>query len=121
MEFRRLGNGLYFPPIAPNGRVYAAPLGQETQVEIFCLTPVGIMGAGILSHWSEIVGFYYDDESWEIIPRNYSGRGMRFRRGLSCIMVIAGNEALTTHIQGYPIPICVMNRIAFEQQRGSKG
>ncbi len=67
MEFRRLGNGLYFPPIAPNGRVYAVPLGQETQVEIFCLTPLGIMGAGILSHWSEIVGFYYDDESWEII------------------------------------------------------
>ncbi|MCS5515597.1 hypothetical protein NWF32_10750 [Pseudomonas qingdaonensis] len=64
MEFRHLGNGLYFPPIAPNGRVYAVPLGQETQVEIFCLTPVGIMGAGIKSRWSEIVGFYYDDESW---------------------------------------------------------
>ncbi len=70
------------------------------------------MGAGIQSHWSEIVGCYYDDETWEIIPRNYSGRGMRFRRGLSCIMVIAGNEALTTHIQGYPIPMCVINRIA---------
>ncbi|ERY53189.1 hypothetical protein PALA9_04829 [Pseudomonas aeruginosa] len=78
------------------------------------------MGAGIQSHWSEIVGCYYDDETWEIIPRNYSGRGMRFRRGLSCIMVIAGNEALTTHIQGYPIPMCVINRIAFEQQRGSE-
>ena len=101
MEFRHLGNGQYFPPIAPNGRIYAVPLGQETQVEIFCLTPVGIMGAGIQSHWSE--------------------RGMRFRRGLSCIMVIAGNEAFTTHIQGYPIPMCVMNRIAFEQQRGSEG
>ena len=45
---------------------------------------------------------------------------MRFRRGLSCIMVIEGNEALTTHIQGYPIPMCVMNRIAFEQQRASE-
>lgn len=120
MEFRHLGNGLYFPPIAPNGRVYAVPLGQETQVETFCLTPMGIMGAGIKSHWSEIVGFYYDDESWEIIPRNYSGRGMRFSRGLSCIMLIAGNEALTTHIQGYPIPMCVMNRIAFEKQRGTE-
>jgi len=50
------------------------------------------MGAGIQSHWSEIVGCYYDDETWEIIPRNYSGRGMRFRRDLSCIMVMAGNE-----------------------------
>ena len=121
MEFRHLSNGQYFPPIAPNGRVYAVPLEQETQIEIFCLTPVGIMGAGIQLHWSEIVGCYYDDESWEIIPRNYSGRGMRFRRGLSCIMVIAGNEALTTHIQGYPIPMCVMNRISFEQQRGGEG
>ncbi|MGE6663648.1 hypothetical protein ACQKEK_23400, partial [Pseudomonas sp. NPDC077408] len=79
MEFRHLGNGQYFPPIAPNGRIYAVPLGQETQVEIFCLAPVGIMGAGIQLRWSEIVGCYYDDESWEIIPRNYSGRGMRFR------------------------------------------
>ena len=104
MEFRHLGNGQYFPPIAPNGRVYAVPLGQETQVEIFCLTPVGIMGAGVQSHWSEIVGFYYDDESWEIIPRNYSGRGMRFRRGLSCIMVIAGNEALHDPHPGLPHP-----------------
>ncbi|WP_263144810.1 hypothetical protein [Pseudomonas sp. RIT-PI-AD] len=69
MEFRHLRNGQYFPPIAPNGRIYAVPLGQETQVEIFCLTPVGIMGTGIQSHWSEIVGCYYDDESWEIIPR----------------------------------------------------
>ena len=43
---------------------------------------------------------------------------MRFRRGLHNIIVITGNEALTTHIQGYPIPICVMNRIAFKQQRG---
>ena len=74
-----------------------------------------------IGHETTCSGCYYDDESWEIIPRNYSGRGMRFRRGLSCIMVIAGNEALTTHIQGYPIPICVMNRIAFEQQRGSEG
>jgi len=41
--------------------------------------------------------------------------------GFMFLMVIAGNEALTTHIQGYPIPICVMNRIAFEQQRGSEG
>ncbi|RTS42048.1 hypothetical protein DY943_32015 [Pseudomonas aeruginosa] len=40
MEFRHLGNGQYFPPIAPNGRVYAVPLGQETQVQIFCLAPV---------------------------------------------------------------------------------
>ena len=30
-------------------------------------------------------------------------------------------EALTTHIQGYPIPMCVMNRIAFEQQRDIEG
>ncbi|TKK30908.1 hypothetical protein PspCFBP13528_14230 [Pseudomonas sp. CFBP13528] len=29
MEFRHLGNGLYFPPIAPNGRVYAVPLGKR--------------------------------------------------------------------------------------------
>ncbi len=36
-------------------------------------------------------------------------------------MVIAGNETFTTHIQGYPIPMCVMNRISFEQQRGIEG
>ncbi|MGV8842706.1 MAG: hypothetical protein ACOH2I_05580 [Pseudomonas sp.] len=118
MQFRHLGDDLYFPPIAPNGRIYAVPHNQQNQVEIFCLTSVGISAPGIQSRWSEIIGFYYDDESWEIIPRNYSGRGLRFRRGLACVMVMAGYETLTTHIQGYPIPICVMNRIAFEQQRG---
>lgn len=120
MEFRHLGNGQYFPPIAPNGRIYAIPFEQENQVEIFCLTSEGIVGAGIQSRWSEIVGVYYDDESWEIIPRNYLGRGMRFRRGLPCVMVEAGHETLTTHIQGYPIPPCVMNRITFEQTRGQE-
>lgn len=51
MEFRHLGNGLYFPPTASNGRVYAVPLGQKTQVDIFCLIPVGTIDAGIQSHW----------------------------------------------------------------------
>ena len=63
MEFRHLDNGQYFPPIAPNGRVYAVPVGQETRIEIFCLPPIGIVGASIQSHWSEIVDCYYDDES----------------------------------------------------------
>lgn len=117
MEFRHLGNGQYFPPITPNGRIFAVPVEQEKQVEVFCLTTMGIVGAGMQSPWSAIVGCYYDDESWEIIPRNYLGRGMRFRRGLPCVMVVDGRETLTTHIQGYPIPLCVMNRISFEQQK----
>ncbi|ABP78325.1 hypothetical protein I5G24_15455 [Pseudomonas aeruginosa] len=116
MEFRYLGNGQYFPPIAPNGRVYAVPFEREDQVEIFYLTSEGIVGVDVQARWSEIVGFYYDDDSWEIIPRNYFGRGMRFRRRVPCLMVIDGRETCTTHILGYPIPSCVMNRVAFEQR-----
>lgn len=56
MEFRHLGNGRYFPPVAPNGRVYATPIEQKSQVEIFSPTSEGIQ-----SSWSEILGFYYDD------------------------------------------------------------
>lgn len=47
MEFRHLGNGQTFPPIAPNGRVYAVPITQENQVEIFCLTSDGVVGCGV--------------------------------------------------------------------------
>ena len=47
MEFRDLGNGRIFPPVAPNGRIYAVPVTQESQVEIFCLTPEGVIGSGI--------------------------------------------------------------------------
>lgn len=103
MESRHLDNGQYFPPIAPNGRVYAVPVGHETRIEIFCLPPIGIVGASIQSHRSEIIGCYYD-ESWKIIPRNYSGRGMRFRRDLHNIIVITGNEALPPTSRATPLP-----------------
>ncbi|WP_231740509.1 hypothetical protein [Pseudomonas lundensis] len=86
MEFRHLGNGQTFPPVAPNGRGYAIPVTQENHVEIFCLTPEGIVGSSVAANWAEITGFYYDDKSWEIILRNYTGRGMRFRRGHPCFM-----------------------------------
>lgn len=117
MEFRHLGNGQTFPPIAPNGRIYAVPVTQESLVEIFCLTPAGIVGSGVAADWSAIRGFYYNNESWEIILRNYPGRGMRFRRGVPCVIVEDGCEALKTNIQGFAIPICVMNRIAYEQKK----
>ena len=117
MEFRHLANGETFPPIAPNGRIYAVPLSQENHVEIFCLKTEGIVGSGIAANWAEIMGFYYNHESWEIILRNYIGRGMRFRRGVPCGIVEDGCETLKTHIQGFPIPVCVMNRIAYEQKK----
>jgi hypothetical protein len=117
MKFHHLGNGQYFPPIAPNGRIYAVPYAQENQVEIFCLVQEGIVGADLQVRWSEILGVHYDDRSWEIILHNYLGREMRFRRGFPCAMVVDEHESLTTHIQGYAIPPCVMNRIAFEQAR----
>ncbi|MNJ46648.1 hypothetical protein D3C77_417830 [compost metagenome] len=81
MEFRHLGTGQTFPPIAPNGRIYAVPVTQENQAEIFCLTPEGIVGSGVTAMWAEITGVYYDDESWEIILRNYTGR--------ECVSVVA--------------------------------
>lgn len=117
MEFRHFGNGQTFPPIAPNGRIYAVPVTQKNQVEIFCLTPEGIIGRGVKATWAEIMGFYYSDESWEIILRNYIGRGMRYRRGVPCGIVEDGGETLKTNIQGFAIPVCVMNRIAYEQKR----
>ncbi|WP_336331434.1 hypothetical protein [Pseudomonas putida] len=73
MEFCHLGNGQTFPPIAPNVRIYAVPATQENHVEIFCLTPEGIVGSGVSANWAEITGVYYDDDSWEIILRNYTG------------------------------------------------
>lgn len=116
MEFRHIGSGCYFPPIAPNGRIYATPIGQENGIEIFCLTPEGITGAGIQSNWSQIAGFYSDENSWEITLNNYPGRGMNFRRYNHFTLLAEGSETLTTSIQGFAIPPCVMNRIAFEHQ-----
>jgi len=118
MKFLFLGSGQYFPPILPNGHVFAVPVGRENQIEVFCLESEGITGTGIKCLWSEILGFYYNDDYWEIIVRNYLGRSMRFRRGMPCVIVLKGSDVLTTRIQGYPVPICLMNRIAFEQQRG---
>lgn len=117
MEFRHLDNGQTFPPVAPNGRVYAVPFTQESHAEIFCLTSDGIVGCGVTANWADITGVYYDDESWEITLRNYIGRGMHFRRGRPCGIVEDGCETLKTNIQGFAIPVCVMNRIAYEQKR----
>lgn len=117
MEFRHLGNGQTFPPVAPNGRIYAVPVKKEHQIEIFCLTSKGIVGNDFTAKWAEITGFHYDDESWEIILRNYIGKGMRFRRGVPCGIIEDGSETLKTNIQGFAIPVCVMNRIAYEQKK----
>ncbi|MCT5365649.1 hypothetical protein [Pseudomonas aeruginosa] len=76
-----------------------------------------IVGCGLTANWADITGAYYDDESWEIILRNYIGRGMRFRRGVPCGIVEDGHKTLKTNIQGFAIPVCVMNRIAFEQKK----
>ena len=42
---------------------------------------------------------------------------MRFRRGVPCGIVEDGYETLKTNIQGFAIPVCVMNRITFEQKK----
>lgn len=117
MEFRHLGNGFTFPPIAPNGRTYAVPVTQENQVEIFCLTSEGIVARGVKASWDAITGVYYDDECWEIIMPNYIGREMRFRRSAPCGIVEDGCETLKTNIQGFAISVCVMNRILYEQKK----
>lgn len=43
--------------------------------------------------------------------------GLRFRQDVPCVIVAEGYEVLMSSIRGFAIPPCVMNRIAFEQQR----
>ena len=99
LKFRHLGNNRYFPPIAPNGRIYAVLTEQENQVENLCLTSEGIISADIKTLWSEILGIYYNDDYWEIIFRNCSGKSLRFRRGMPCVMFVNEGNIFTACIQ----------------------
>ncbi|SFU17902.1 MULTISPECIES: hypothetical protein [Pseudomonas] len=115
MEFRALGSGRYFPPIAPNGKVMATHIKTDNQQEVFRLTSEGIFALGVTARWQEIRGCYTDNDFWEIILPEYLGRPLRFKSSRPCLLIPDAQQIITSSLQGYVIPMCIMNRIAFEQ------
>lgn len=115
MEFREVAPGVYFPPILANGRFFAQPVGGRDQQEILTVTDAGLECGGVSFLWPEIDGFSIRGETACLLSRKYASGGLRFKVG-TCFFV--GSDLLRDkHQGGYPVEYCLMNRVAFEQQR----
>jgi len=115
LEFREVAPGEYFPPILPNGKFYALAAGGREPQEILTVTEVGLECGGVSFLWADITGFSIQDERACLLSRKYPSGGVKFTVG-TCYFV--GRDLQREKYQnGYPVEYCLMNRIAFEQQR----
>lgn len=102
----------YLPPTAPNGQIWGVPVDNDELCFVFSLCDGGIETRNAFFAWNDIVGTTYDDDTWGIIF--LSGEVLRLQRGVPCVMVPEWQKTFATHHQGYPIPPCIMVRIANE-------
>ncbi len=102
----------YHPPAAPNGQVWGIPADGDERCVVFRLCDDGIEIRSAFFAWNDIAGTTYDDNTWTILC--LSGDALRFQRGAPCVMLPDGQKTFATHHQGYPIPPCILVRIARE-------
>jgi len=115
VEFREVAPGEYFPPILQNGRFFAQASGGREPQEILTVTEVGLECGGVSFLWADISGFSIQGERACLLSRKYPSGGVKFTVG-TCYFV-GRDLQREKYRNGYPVEYCLMNRIAFEQQR----
>ena len=121
MEFKRVGEGMYFPPTIPNGDIYGlAPGATAKKTFLMSVTDEGIALSGVFIDWSSIKGVsegnLSEHETVVIHSSKYSSRdfvffqqGMNYRKDKY--------DDLEYMHRGYPVVYALLNRIRFEQKR----
>lgn len=115
MEFRKLSNGGYFPPILPNGDFMAVPSGGTRKQLLFTLQEEGLFAAGVFFLWEDLSGVMLEGSTCRIVSEKYLSGGVSFQLGHSEHRLDDGE--IITSMQGYEVDYCLMNRITFEHQR----
>ena len=113
MQFRKLSESRYFPPVSPNGVVLGRQFQSGAVEELFEITDAGIICMGISYPWSSINGMYVDDDVWKLQSDRYASGGLEYSiHGV--LLIPHGETKAVRDIQGYGIPYAVINRVAFE-------
>lgn len=81
MEFRETRPGEYFPPILPNGRFFARPVGGERLMEILVVTDAGLSCNGVSYAWSDLQGVSICGDVACLVSEKYVSGGLRFYLG----------------------------------------
>ncbi len=115
MEFRKLDDGSYFPPVLPNGDFMAIPYGGTRKQLLFRLQDEGIFAAGVFFLWEDLSGIMLEGSLCRIVSDKYLSGGVSFQLGL-CEHRLVDGEIITA-MRGYEVDYCLMNRITFERQR----
>ncbi len=121
MEFKCVGEGMYFPPTIPNGEIMGfAPGAADKKTCLMSVTDKGIALAGVLIEWDTIdgvsEGVLGERKTVVIHSSKFTARdfvffqlGMSYRKDKY-------DEVEMTH-RGYPVVYALLNRITFELQR----
>ncbi len=81
LEFRETRPGEYFPPIIPNGRFFARPVGGDLLMEILVVTDAGLSCNGVSYAWSDIQGISIYEDVACLVSEKYVSGGLRFYLG----------------------------------------
>lgn len=117
MEFKKIAEGKFFPPILPNGDFIGVAQGSKLRQVLFSVRDEGLFGEGLYFLWNEISGVSISDtKGFQIRSSKYASGGIGFYSGTSALLDI--NGAIVTRIDGYTVDYCLMNRISYESNRG---
>lgn len=116
MEFRKIGEGRFFPPVLPNGDFIGVAHGSKLRQVLFSVRDEGIYGEGVFLLWHEISGVSITDAlGFQIRSEKYASGGIGFFAGASALLDLTGE--IVTRIDGYAVDYCLMNRISYESKR----
>ncbi len=114
LEFRETRPGEYFPPIIPNGRFFARPVGGDRLMEILAVTDAGLSCNGVSYAWADLQGISIGGDVACLVSEKYVSGGFRFYLGECRFIGESGN--MQKDYSGYPVEYCLMNRATFERQ-----
>jgi len=103
-----------FPPIIPNGRFFARPVGGDRLMEILVVTDAGLSCNGVSYAWADLRGISIDGDIACLVSEKYVSGGLRFYLGECRFIGESGN--MQKDYSGYPVEYCLMNRATFERQ-----
>ena len=113
MEFRKIAEGRYFPPVLPNGEFWGVPIGGKLDQLLFDVTDAGLKAAGVMYLWSEILGASFSPgDGILLLSENCPNGSLGFYRGCSTLRCADGG--LVRRIDGYEVDYCLINRVHFE-------
>lgn len=81
----------YFPPIIPNGRFFARPVGDDRLMEILVVTDAELCCNGVSYAWADLQGISISGDVACLVSEKYVSGGLRFYLGECRFIGESGN------------------------------